>query len=59
MPGHSMGTLHLPVASYLGPAQLLVACSMEMQKQLGGGLGDAPPENFGIFDDPRSILGLL
>ena len=24
-----------------------------------GGLGDAPPENFGIFELPRSILGLL
>ena len=24
-----------------------------------GGLGDAPPEKFGIFELPRSILGLL
>ena len=45
-------------ASYPGPAQLSVACSMEMQKQLGGS-GDAPPENFGIFELPSSILGLL
>ena len=49
MPGHSMGTLRLRVASYLGPAQLSAACSTEMQKQLGGSGGDTPPEHFGIF----------
>ena len=52
MPGHSMGTLRLRVAPYLGPAQLFAACSTEMQKQLGG-LGDAPSEKFEIL----SFLG--
>ena len=59
MPGHSMGTLRLQVASYPGPTQLSAACSTEMQKQLGGGLGGAPSENFRIFELPRSILELL
>ena len=53
-----MGTLRLRVASCLGPAQLSAAYSTEMEKQLGG-LGGAPPENFEIFELPRSILGLL
>ena len=39
MPGHSMGTLRLRVASYPGPAQLSAACSTEMRKQLGGSGG--------------------
>ena len=57
LPGHSMGTLRLRVASCLGPVQLSAAYSTEMEKQLGGS-GDAPPENFEIFELPRSILGL-
>ena len=56
MPGHSMGTLWLRVASCPGPAQLLAACSTEMKKQLGGS-GDAPQENFGIFELSNLIWG--
>ena len=32
---HSMGTLHLQVALYPGPAQLSVTCSMEKKHRLG------------------------
>ena len=42
LPGHSMGTLRLRVASSLGPAQLSAAYSTEMEKQLGGSGGCSP-----------------
>ena len=54
MPGHSVGTPCLLVASYPGPAQLLSRLRYGMQKQLGGS-GDAPTENFGLHS---SILRL-
>ena len=44
-PGHSVDTLRLRVASYLGPAQLPVVCNTEMQKQLGGSGGMPSPKN--------------
>ena len=42
MPCHSMGTLRLQVALYPGPAQLSIAWSTEMQKQLWGSGGMLP-----------------
>ena len=41
------------------PRPALSRLQYGMQKQLGGGLRDAPPENFGIFELHRSILRLL
>ena len=54
MPGHSVGTPCLLVASYPSPAQLLSRLRYGMRKQLGGS-GDAPTENFGLHS---SILRL-
>ena len=58
MPGHSMGTLCLRVASYPGPAQLLRLQyeNTEATREVWGVL---PQKILGIFELPRSILRLL
>ena len=50
MPGHSVGTL------YVCPA---LSCLQYGCRRNWGDLGDAPPENFGIFELHWSILMLL
>ena len=56
MPGHSVGTLHLHRTQALPSFKPLAVRNAEASM---GGLGDAPPENFGIFEFHRSILRLL
>ena len=51
---------HTTFVSCLVPRPRPPLCCLQygMQKQLGG-LGDDPPQNFGIFELHRSILRLL